>query len=150
MAVAERLHLCCAAVLLQYELSIEQARCNTIMWWPGPVTAAKKKWLQLDWVAVNQHLILSYYYETMHLAGIAIRRMSARTSCAFAVFSWFQLKRSNMWYDAGHMQYGGCQGHVKIRSKSLTFNDLGSPFRVLHVSRTVFGADFEFSIQFNI
>ena len=38
MAVAERLHLCCAAVLLQYELSIEQARSNRydyVVAWTG-------------------------------------------------------------------------------------------------------------------
>ena len=38
----------------------------------------------------------------------------------------------------------GFQGTVKVRSKSLTFDDLASLFRVLHVSRVVSGADFEF------
>ena len=48
------------------------------------------------------------------------------------------------------MHYSGCQGHVKVRSRSLTFDELGSLFRVLHVSWVVFGADFEFSIHLNI
>ena len=34
--------------------------------------------------------------------------------------------------------------------RSLTFDDLGSLFRVLHVSRLVFGAEFEFSNHLNI
>ena len=37
----------------------------------------------------------------------------------------------------------GFQGTVKVRS-SLTFDDLASLFRVLHVSRVVSGVDFEF------
>ena len=37
------------------------------------------------------------------------------------------------------------EGQVRL----LTFDDLGSLFRVLHVSRLVFGADFEFSSSFN-
>ena len=48
------------------------------------------------------------------------------------------------------MHYGGCQGHVKVRSRSLTFDDLGSLFRVLLASRVVFGVDFDFSNHMNI
>ena len=48
------------------------------------------------------------------------------------------------------MRYGGCQGHVKVRARLLTFDDLGSLFRVLHASRVVFGADFEFSTHLKI
>ena len=41
---------------------------------------------------------------------------------------------------------------VKITGQvsSMTFDDLGSPFLVLHASRLVFGADFEFSNHLNI
>ena len=50
------------------------------------------------------------------------------------------------------MQYGGCQGHGKVRSRSLTFDELKTfTFLVsLHVFRVLFGADFEFSIQLSI
>ena len=34
--------------------------------------------------------------------------------------------------------------------RSLTFDDLGSLFRVLHVSRVVYRADFEFSVHLNV
>ena len=34
--------------------------------------------------------------------------------------------------------------------RSLTYNDLGSRLRVLHVSRLVFGVAFEFSNYFDI
>ena len=47
------------------------------------------------------------------------------------------------------MRYDDCQGHMKVRSRLLAFDDFGSPFRVLHVSTVVFGADFEFNINLN-
>ena len=51
------------------------------------------------------------------------------------------------------MHYGGCQGHVKpvkVRSMSLTFDDLSSLFLGSYIFRLVFGADFEFSTHLNI
>ena len=48
------------------------------------------------------------------------------------------------------MHYGGCQGHVKVRSMSLTFDDLSSLLLGSYIFRLVFGADFEFSIHLNI
>ena len=47
------------------------------------------------------------------------------------------------------MHKGGCQGHLK-EVRSLTFDDPSSLFRVLHVSRLVVGAEFEFSNHRNI
>ena len=38
------------------------------------------------------------------------------------------------------------EGQVKV----IDFDDLGSLFRVLHVSRVVYRADFEFSIHLNV
>ena len=82
------------------------------------------------------------------LAGIAISRMSARTSRVFASFSWFQTFKHVIWCYSRV-----CQGHLKVRSGHwplVTSGDLGSLFRVLHVSRLVFGAEFEFSNHMNI
>ena len=48
------------------------------------------------------------------------------------------------------MHYGGCQGHVKVRSRSLTFDDLSSLLLGSYIFRLVFRADFEFSTHLNI
>ena len=47
------------------------------------------------------------------------------------------------------MQYCGCQlsRSPEGQVRSLTFGDLGSLFGVLHVSRVVFRADFEFNMH---
>ena len=58
---------------------------------------------------------------------IGVCRLRLTLSAQFPIFFWC-----------------GFQGPVKVRSKSLTFDDLASLFRVLHVSMVVSGADFEF------
>ena len=48
------------------------------------------------------------------------------------------------------MHYGGCQDHVKVTSRSLTFDDLSSLLLGSFIFRLVFGTDFESSTHWNI
>ena len=51
--------------------------------------------------------------------------------------------------DVGPMQYCGCQlsRSPEGQVRSLTFGNLSSLFEVLHVSKVVFRADFEFNMH---
>ena len=62
------------------------------------------------------------------LAGIAILRMSARISRAFASFSWFQTFKHVIWCCSHAFRWVSRSPESQVRS--LTFGDLGSLFRV--------------------
>ena len=94
------------------------------IWWSWP------KWPLICDLTVICH------FSRQWLAGILIRRMSARIRRAFAVFSWFQTFKHVIWRWSHAL--GWVEKSPKGQVRSLTFDDLGSLFRFAHVSRLVF------------
>ena len=91
--------------------------------------------LQIFFLA-NSDLWPVTYFSRPYLAGIPIWRMSAHISHAFALFSCFQAVKHVIWCWSHALGWVSMAPEGQVRS--LTFDDLGSLLRLLHVSRLVF------------